>query len=84
MKKILKTLKEILMELSVIPVFCVFLAIVLLVGFLLPDSSMRNLPFEALIILATVVVLAVLYVVSGIIAIFQKIKSKKTIPDEGE
>ena len=84
MKKVLKTLKEILMELSVIPVFCVFLAIVLLIGFLLPDSFMRNLPFEALIILAIVAVLAVLYAVSGIIAIFQNIKCKKTNPDEGE
>ena len=39
---------------------------------------------KALIILAAVAVLAVLYVISGIIAIFQKIKRKKTIPDEGE
>ena len=84
MNKIFKILKEIIMELSVIPVFCVFLVIVLLIGFLLPDSFMRNLPFEALIIFAIVAVLAVLYAVSGIIAIFQKIKCKKTNPDEGK
>ena len=84
MKKILGILKEILLELSVIPVFFAFLAIVLLIGLLLPDSFMRNLPFEVLIILAIVSVLAVLYAASGIIAIFQKIRCKKTNPNRDE
>lgn len=78
MKKTSNSLKEILKELSVIPIFFVFLAFVLLMAWLLPDGFVKTLPFEALVAIAVLVILAVLYIVSGIIALIKKYHSKKS------
>ena len=71
------TLKELLKELSIIPLFTLFLAIILLVGYLLPDSLLKNLPFEVLCVLGVIVILGVLYAICGIVARIQKIRAKK-------
>ena len=72
MKKALTSMREILKELSVIPIFFVFLAFVLLVTWLLPDGFVRAVPFEILIVIAVLVILAILYIISGIIALIKK------------
>ena len=71
------TLKEVLKELSVIPLFVLFLAIILLIGHFLPDGLVKNLPFEVLCVLGVIVILGVLYVICGIVALIQKIRAKK-------
>ena len=71
------TLKELLKELSIIPLFALFLAIILLIGYLLPDGLLKNLPFEVLCVLGVIVILGVLYAICGIVARIQKIRSKK-------
>ena len=71
------TLKELLKELSIIPLFALFLAIILLIGYLLPDSILKHLPFEVLCVLGVVVILGILYAIAGIVAIIQKIRAKK-------
>ena len=71
------TLKELLAELSIIPLFVLFLAIVLLIGYLLPDGLSKNLPFEVLCIIGVIVILGVLYVICGIVSLIQKIRAKK-------
>ena len=71
------TLKELLKELSTIPLFALFLAIILLIGYLLPDGLLKNLPFEVLCVLGVIVILGVLYVICGIVARIQKIRAKK-------
>ena len=71
------TLKELLKELSIIPLFALFLAIILLVGYLLPDGLLKNLPFEVLCVLGVIVILGVLYAICGIVARTQKIRAKK-------
>ena len=78
------TLKELLKELSIIPLLALFLAIVLLIGYLLPDGLAKNLPFEVLCVLGVIVILGVLYVICGIVALIQKIRAKKnkTTPDK--
>ena len=75
--KRIDTLKEILIELSTIPLFLGLLAIIGLVGYLLPDSILENLPFEVLCVLGVVVILGILYAIAGIVAIIQKIRAKK-------
>ena len=78
-KKITKkeTLKEILKELSVIPAFLVFMAIVALIAYLLPNSIVENLPFEAFCAIGIVAILVFLYVIAGVFAIIQKVRAKK-------
>jgi len=71
------TLKELLIELSIIPLLALFLAIVVLIGYLLPDGLLKNLPFEALCVLGVIVILGVLYAICGIVALIQKIRAKK-------
>ena len=71
------TLKELLKELSIIPLFALFLAIILLIGHFLPDGLVKNLPFEVLCVLGVIVILGVLYVICGIVALIQKIRAKK-------
>ena len=71
------TLKELLKELSIIPLFALFLAIILLIGYLLPDALLKNLPFEVLCVLGVIVILGVLYAICGIVALIQKIRTKK-------
>ena len=71
------TFKEILKELSVIPLIALFLAIIVLVGYLLPDSILKNLPFEVLGVLGIMVVLGVLYAIAGIVTSISKMKAKK-------
>ena len=75
--KRIDTLKELLKELSIIPLFALFLAIILLIGYLLPDSILKHLPFEVLCVLGVVVILGILYAIAGIVAIIQKIRAKK-------
>ena len=71
------TLNELLKELSIIPLFALFLAIILLIGYLLPDGLLKNLPFEVLCVLGVIVILGVLYAICGIVARIQKIRAKK-------
>ena len=75
--KRIDTLKEILKELSTIPVLFGLLAIIGLVGYLLPDSILKNLPFEVLCVLGVIVILGILYAIAGIVAIIQKNRAKK-------
>ena len=80
------TLKELLKELSIIPLFALFLAIILLIVYLLPDGLVKNLPFEVLCVLGVIVILGVLYAICGIVALIQKIRAKKgkTMSDKGK
>ena len=71
------TLKELLKELSIIPLLSLFLTIILLIGYLLPDGSLKNIPFEVLCVLGVIVILGVLYAICGIVALIQKIRAKK-------
>ena len=71
------TLKELLKELSIIPLFALFLAIILLIGYLLPDGLLKNIPFEVLCVLGVIVILGVLYSICGIVTLIQKIRAKK-------
>ncbi|MBR3751496.1 MAG: hypothetical protein IKK58_06955 [Clostridia bacterium] len=71
------TLKEVLKELSVIPLLVLFLSISLLIGYLLPDSFLKGSPIEALYLLTAIIILTVLYTISGIIGAIQKIKARK-------
>ena len=71
------TLKELLKELSIIPWFTLFLAIILLMGYLLPDGLLKNIPFEVLCVLGVIVILGVLYSICGIVTLIQKIRAKK-------
>ena len=75
--KRIDTLKEILKELSTIPLLFELLAIIVLVGYLLPDSILKKLPFEVLCILGVIVILGILYAIAGIVAIIQKNRAKK-------
>ena len=77
-KKWLRTLKEIFTELSVIPVFIGFMAIAVLIIFLLPDGFVTSIPFEVLMIITAVVILIVLYAVAGIVSLIQKKKKCNT------
>ena len=77
-KNWIRTLKEIFIELSVIPVFIGFMAVAVLIVFLLPDGFVTSIPFEVLLIITAVVVLIVLYAVAGIVFLLQKRKKRKT------
>ena len=70
------TLKEFLAELSVIPIFCIFLAIAIAIGFALPDGFFDIFPTEAIFVLAAVAILAFLYAIAGVVNVFQKIKER--------
>ena len=71
-----QTLKEFLAELSVIPIFCLFLAVAIAIGFVLPDGFLKIFPAEAVFVLAAVAILALLYAIAGIVTVFQKIKER--------
>ena len=75
------TLKEFLAELSVIPIFCIFLAIAIAIYFALPEGFFDIFPAEALIVLAVVAILAFLYAIAGIVSIVQKIKERNKTKD---
>ena len=75
--KRIDTLKEILKELSTILLLFALLAIIGLVGYLLPDSILKKLPFEVLCVLGVIVILGILYAIAGIVAIIQKNRAKK-------
>ena len=75
--KRIDALKEILKELSTIPLLFGLLAIIVLVGYLLPGSILKNLPFEVLCVLGVIVILGILYAIAGIVAIIQKNRAKK-------
>ena len=70
------SLKEVLKEFLVGVIGLGLCVVALIIGAILPKSIFDNLPFEVLIILAFVSVLAVLYVICAIVAIILKIKSK--------
>ena len=69
-------LKELLAEFLTAVLFCGLCVVALIIGAILPKSIFEGLPFEVLIILAFVAVLAVLYVISAIVTIISKIKLK--------
>ena len=68
-RKWYKTLKEILAELSVIPIFCIFLALAIAIGFALPDGFFDIFPIEAIFVLDVVAILALLYAIAGIVTV---------------
>ena len=70
-------LKEILAELSVIPIFCMFLAVAIAIGFVLPNGFFDNFPVEAIFVLAAVAILAFLYAVAGVVTVMQKAKKRR-------
>ena len=70
------SLKEVLKEFLVVVIGLELCVVALIIGAILPKSIFDNLPFEVLIILAFISVLAVLYVICAIVAIILKIKSK--------
>ncbi len=74
--KCFHTLQDILAELSVIPIFCIFLAVAIAIYFALPDGFFDIFPAEALIVLAVVAILALLYAIAGVVTVFQKIKKR--------
>ena len=77
------TWKELFKELSIIPLLALFLGITVLIGYLLPDGLLKNLPFEVLCVLGVIVILEVLYAICGIGVLIQKIRKKgKTTPDK--
>ena len=75
-RKLFQTLKEILAELSVIPIFCIFLVVAIAIGFVLPNGFFDNFPVEAIFVLAAVAILALLYAVAGVVTVVQKIKKR--------
>ena len=78
------TLKEFLAELSVIPIFCIFLAIAIAIGFALPDGFFDIFPAEALIVLAVVAILAFLYAIAGVVTVVQKIIKRGKNKDDSD
>lgn len=81
-RKWYKTLKEILAELSVIPIFCIFLVVAIAIGFVLPNGFFDNFPVEAILFLAAVAILALLYAVAGVVTVVQKAKKRCKSKDE--
>ncbi len=77
-----KTLKEILAELSVIPIFCIFLALAIAIGSALPDGFFDIFPIEAIFVLAVVAILALLYAIAGVVTVVQKIKKRSESKDK--
>ena len=80
-RKWYKTLKEILAELSVIPIFCIFLAVAIAIGFALPDGFFDIFPTEAIFVLAVIAILALSYAIAGIVSIVQKIIERNKSKD---
>ena len=76
------TLKEILAELSVIPIFCIFLAVAIAIGFALPDGFFDIFPIEAIFVLAVVAILSLLYAIAGVVTVVQKVKKRCKSKDE--
>ena len=78
------SLKEVLKEFLVVVIGLGLCVVALIIGAILPKSIFDNLPFEVLIILAFISVLAVLYVICAIVAIILKIKSKIKIKQKSK
>ena len=81
-RKWYKTLKEILAELSVIPIFCIFLALATAIGFVLPGGFFDIFPIEAIFVLAVVAILSLLYAIAGVVTVVQKVKKRCKSKDE--
>ena len=79
-----QTLKEILAELSVIPIFCIFLVVAIAIVFVLPDGFFDIFPTEAIFVLAVAAILALLYAIAGVVTIFQKIKERNKNKDKDD
>ena len=77
-----QTLKEFLAELSVIPIFCIFLAVAIAIVFVLPDGFFDIFPTEAIFVLATVAILALLYAIAGVVTVVQRIKKRSSNKDD--
>ena len=75
-RKWFKTLKEILAELSVIPIFCIFLVVAIAIYFALPDGFFDIFPVEAIFVLAVVAILAILYAIACVVTVVQRIKKR--------
>lgn len=80
------TLKEVLKELSIIPLFALFLAIVLLIAYLLPAGLLKFIPFEVFCALVFIAIFGVLYAIFNIVVVIQKTRAKKgqTTKDKDE
>lgn len=81
MKKVVSLLKEVLKELSVMPIFSLFLAVLVGLGLCLPQSFLKQLPFEVFCILAAVAILAMLYTMAGIVTVMQKLRKQRKDKD---
>ena len=81
-RKLFQTLKEILAELSVIPIFCIFLTVATAIGFVLPGGFFDIFPIEAIFVLAVVAILALLYAIAGVVTVVQKIKKRSESKDK--
>ena len=80
--KRIDTLKEILKEISIIPLLFLFLAIIVLIVYLLPNSISKNLPFEVLCILGIIVILGILYAIAGTLTIIKKSEQRQKKPQK--
>jgi hypothetical protein len=69
-------LKEVLKEFIVAVVVLGLCCVALVVGVFLPKELLSSLSFELLLSLAAVAVLAILYIISAVISIIAKIRSK--------
>lgn len=69
-------LKEVLKELFVLVIFLGVGGVALIIGALLPKSFLAELPFEFLLFLAALVILAILYIIAAIVTIVSKTKLK--------
>ena len=69
-------LKEVLKEFTVAVVVLALCCVALVVGALLPKELFSGLPFELLLFFTVVAVLAVLYIISAVVALIAKIKSR--------
>ncbi len=68
--------KEVLKEFIIAVIVLALCGIALMIGLLLPRELLSRLPFELLLFLAVVAVGAILYVISAVVAIVAKIKTK--------
>ena len=77
-KKVSKkeTFFEMIKELSIIPLFFIVLTLILAVTFIFPKEFLEKMAFEEQVFAGIVVILAVLYLVAGIIAIVKKVVAK--------
>ncbi len=65
-------MKEFILAVIVLALCCV----ALIIGMLLPKDLLSSLPFELLLFLAVMAVLAVLYIISAVVTLIAKIKSR--------